>query len=137
MSHYATIKTRFTDTAALVKALGDVGFKTVEMHATAQHLNGYQGDRRVDTAEVILRREYVGSASNDIGFKRATDGTLQAIISDYDRGRYGQVWLDRLSQRYAYNVARGELQQQGFSVASETIEADQAIRLVLRRVVSA
>jgi hypothetical protein len=134
MSHFARVQTKFVDADALVKALRDVGLLVVEHHAQAQHLYGYQGDRRAQTAEVIIRRKHVGGCSNDIGFKRGQDGTLEAIISDFDRNRYGQPWLDHLAQRYAYRVTRDQLQQQGFTVAEEKIEADRSIRIVLRRV---
>ena len=67
MSHFTRIKTRITEAKALVMALADVGFKTVEDHEAAQPLYGYQGDQRAQTAEVIIRRKFIGRASNDIG----------------------------------------------------------------------
>lgn len=70
MSHFTSIKTQIKNTDALIKALADVGFKNVEYHETAQHLYGYQGDVRPETAEIIIRKQYIGSMSNDIGFKR-------------------------------------------------------------------
>jgi hypothetical protein len=87
---------------ALVKALADMGFNNVEVHGTPQHLYGYQGDVRPETAEVIIRRQNIGVGSNDIGFKRQEDGRFQAIISEYDRANYSPEWLNRLTQRYDY-----------------------------------
>ncbi len=89
---------------ALVKALADLGFNNVELHQNPQSLYGYVGDVRAEKAEVIIRRQYVGSASNDIGFKKRFDGTFEAIISDYDRGKYSQDWLNQLAERYAYHA---------------------------------
>ena len=133
MSHFSRIKTRITDKAALVKALGDVGYKTVEARGTPQHLYGFVGDRRAQTAEVIVRRWHVGWFSNDIGFSRGADGCFEAVISDYDRRKHSQAWLDRLTQRYAYHVARAKLQEQGFDLVSEETARDGRIHLVLRR----
>lgn len=133
MSHFTRLKTRITDRAALVKALADVGYKTVEAHDTPQHLYGFVGDRRAQTAEVIVRRRHVGWFSNDIGFSRGADGCFEAIISDYDRHKHSQAWLDRLTQRYAYHVARAKLQEQGFDLVSEETAKDGRIHLVLRR----
>ncbi len=133
MSHFTRLKTRIIDAAALVKALADVGFRGVEAHETPQHLYGYRGDRRAQTAEVIVRRKYVGRASNDIGFARGPDGAFEAIISAYDRRKYSQAWLDKLTQRYAYHVARARLQEQGFDLVTEEKQADGRIHLVLRR----
>jgi hypothetical protein len=133
MSHFTTIRTQIKEIDFLVKALADLQFKTVEVHQTPQHLYGYQGDIRADTAEVIVRRRYISRSSNDIGFKRQNDGTFQAIISKFDSPRYSQLWLHQLTQRYAYYAAITKLEEQGFSLVSEEQEAGERIHLVLRR----
>lgn len=133
MSHFTTVKTRIVETDALVKALADVGFSSVEVHEMAQHLYGYQGDVRRQTAEVIVRRKFVGRASNDIGFKGNAEGVYDAIISGYDRSKFNDKWLSSLTHRYAYHAARDKLQQQGFDMISEETNADGQVHLVLRR----
>jgi Protein of unknown function (DUF1257) len=135
MSHFTKLRTQITDVSGLIKALADVGFKDVETHETAQHLYGYQGDMRLQTAEVIIRRKYVGQASNDIGFKRQEDGTFEAVISEYDRHKKSQQWLNQLTQRYAYHVARTKLAEQGFDLVAEEVQEHGQIHLVLRRMV--
>lgn len=107
---------------ALVKALGDLGFKEVEVYRKPNCLYGYQGDKRTETAEVIVRREHIGTLSNDIGFKRGNDGTFQAIISEYDRTKYSETWLQDLADRYAYHVRKGGL----FTQSKRASKADQA-----------
>lgn len=133
MSHFTVLKTQITETDGLVKALTDLNFKNVEVHETAQHLYGYQGDKRRQTAEVIIRRKYIGRASNDIGFKRNAHDTFDAIISGYDRHKYSQQWLNRLTQRYAYHVTKSTLAEQGFTLITEETQQDERIHLVLRR----
>ena len=133
MSHFTTIKTQIKDSTALVKALADVGFKTVEVHETPQHLYGFQGDVRSDTAEIIIRRQYIGAASNDIGFQRQTDGTFQAIISEYDRHQYSQTWLHTLTQRYGYHQLLETAANQGFAVEQQEVLEDGTIRVVVGR----
>jgi hypothetical protein len=133
MSHFTTIKTRFCDAQALLQALNDLGLKTVEVHETAEHLYGFMGDKRKQTAEIIIRRKYVGRMSNDLGFKRGTDGTFTAIISGYDRSKYDARWLAKLTQRYGYHVACHKLTEQGFDLVKEETQADGRIHLVLRR----
>jgi hypothetical protein len=130
MSHFTTIKTEIRDENALVAALADVGYAEVERHPTAQHLYGYQGDRRAQTAEVIIRRKYVGSASNDIGFKRQADGTFEAIISEFDRQKHSQHWVDQVAQRYAYHVVLTEVAKIGGIVEQESVR-DGEIELVV------
>jgi len=133
MSHFTTIKTQIKDSTALVKALEDVGFKTVEVHETPQHLYGFQGDIRPDTAEIIVRRKYIGAASNDIGFQRQADGTYQAVISEYDRHQYSQTWLNRLTQRYGYHQLLETAATQGFAVEQQEVLEDGTIRVVVGR----
>lgn len=134
MSHFTVMRTKFTDPAALLKALADQGFRDVEVHEQAQHLRGFMGDVRKHTAEVIIRRKYVGQASNDIGFKKQPDGTYDAVISSYDRHKYSQEWLNRLAQRYAYHVTREKLEAQGFALVEENVRQTGEVHLVLRRV---
>jgi hypothetical protein len=133
MSHFTCIKTQIKNQAALIQALADVGFKTVEVHETAQHLYGFQGDVREQTAEVIIRRQYIGRASNDIGFKRQEDGQFEAIISEYDRHEYSQQWLNGLIQRYGYHALMATAPAQGFTVEEEETLEDGTIRVVVAR----
>ncbi|MUG96130.1 DUF1257 domain-containing protein [Scytonema sp. UIC 10036] len=133
MSHFTCIKTQIKNVNALVKALEDMNIKNVEVHETAQHLYGYQGDVRSQTAEVIIRREYISSYSNDIGFKQQEDGQFQAIISEYDRHSYGQHWLNRLMQRYGYHVLIETSQEQGFTVEEDEVLEDGTVRVVVGR----
>lgn len=135
MSHFTIVKTQFKDVPGLIKALSDKGFKDVETHEEAVHLYGYQGDVRPETAEIVIRRQHVGSASNDIGFKRQEDGNYTAIISSYDRNRYSPKWLGELMQRYSYHVTRTKLLDQGFELVEEKTEQDGRVHIMARRVV--
>ena len=101
MSHYTRVRTRLTDASLLALALTDLGFMRPEVHDIAQPLIGYEGDVRRTKAEVIVRRDEVGVASNDIGFAKKPDGTFEAIISAFDRSHYGKAWLERLSHAYS------------------------------------
>ncbi len=140
MSHYSVVRTRMTDASLLAKALADLGFDNAEVHAAAQPLIGAAqpligvgGGQREQTAEVIIRRQYLGRLSNDIGFKRGADGSFEAIISDYDLQKYSQSWLQGLVRRYAYHAARSKLEEKGFDLVEEKVEATGQIHLVLRR----
>jgi hypothetical protein len=133
MSHFTCIKTQIKHQDALIKALADVGFKNIEVHETAQHLYGYQGDVRQQKAEVIIRRQNIGLYSNDIGFKRQEDGQFEAIISEYDRHKYSQEWLNGLTQRYGYHTLMATAPAQGFTVEEEETLEDGTIRVVVAR----
>jgi len=133
MSQYLSMQTQLVSAKHLVCALDDLGFHDVEVHETAQPLKGWLGDARENRAEIIIRKKYVGAASNDIGFHRGVDGRFTAFISDYDKNRHGAAWLNRLTQRYAYHVALDILQEEDFDVVTESVEEDQTIHLTLRR----
>lgn len=133
MSHFTTIQTRFVSAKHLARALRELGFTAVEVHQTAQPLMGWLGDQRAARAHVIVRREHIGAASNDLGFVQNATGMFDAVISDYDRTRFNRAWLDRLTQRYAYHVARDLLAAEGFEVSHDEQDAVGAIHLTLRR----
>lgn len=133
MSHYTEMTTEIIDAEHLVAALGDLGFAEIEVYDEPRALVGYKGDRRQQAAHVIVRRKFVGRGSNDIGFLRRPDGRFQAIISEYDRRRYDEAWLGRLTQRYAYRQTVAALAEQDFTIVEEKVEADGRIRLGLRR----
>ena len=112
MSHFTTVATQFTDAECLVTALCDVSGWTkdqIEVHGQAAHLYGYQGDKRAQTAEIIIRRKHVGGMSNDIGFARQPDGTYGAVVSQFDSRRYGQQWQSKVAQRYAVATVKKTL----------------------------
>ena len=93
----------FKDRGLLVSALTDLGYTRVE-DGQDLPLYGYHGDRRPETAALVVRREHIGSASNDLGFARSADGYFP-IISEYDQqtlleGRF----LPRLRVAYAEHV---------------------------------
>lgn len=107
----------------------------IQEHQQAVQLEGYRGDKRQDTAEIVIPRRYVGGIANDIGFKLQEDGTYGAIISDYDKASgaaqksqyhkergYNDNWLKKLNQRYAYHNLKEELSDQGFFIESESEE---------------
>lgn len=133
MSHFTSIKTQIRNTEVLIKALADVGFKNVEYHEIAESLYGYQGDMRPESAEVIIRKQYIGSLSNDIGFKRQKNGEFQAIVSEYDRRKYGQSWLNKLMQRYGYHALLASAHEQGFTIEEDEVLEDGTVRVVVAK----
>ena len=75
----------FADEACLRAALADLGYPeaTIE-RGEGLPLFGYHGDRRRETAELVVRRAHLTGASNDLGFARRPDGGYVAIVSEYD-----------------------------------------------------
>lgn len=120
MSAFIKQETSINDVTVLVEALKAKGYQTVEVNEEAKNLVGYHGDVRAEKAEVIVRRKFVGSASNDIGFKRDANGNFEAIISQYDSGKHNKAWMDSLKQEYGVIKAKKIAKQQGFTLVKET-----------------
>ena len=103
MSKYSSIDTCFDDQDALVEALKADGFQPLLAtdQVAGDPLTGYQGDKRKDRAHVIIPRKQIGGSSNDIGFRRGTDGTFRAVISEFDKGcGRDDQWLGKIRQRF-------------------------------------
>jgi len=96
------------DQEILLETLKEFGFdkNKIEIHENAVELHGYRGDERIQKAHIIIRKRYLSSASNDIGFEKKEDGTYKVWVSDFDRNRgFGQqVWSKQFFQGYAKKV---------------------------------
>jgi hypothetical protein len=135
MSHYSEVMIELTDEGCLVAALSRLEFTgKMEVHKEAQPLYGYQGDVRSQKAHIIIRRQHVGSAANDLGFERQADGKYRVWVSDYDvkYNKYDDVWMGRLKQAYGVEKARIEAKKKGYRVSEQKLD-DGRIRMVLRR----
>lgn len=106
MSAYVTLAVPLTDEATLLAALAALGFgpARVEVHADAVALVGYGADARAQRAHVVIRRQHVGSGSNDVGFERTPTG-YRAHVSEYDQKRFGPAWMGELRAAYDRHAA--------------------------------
>lgn len=110
MSEYRKSTTNCKDKECLIDALIDLGYKreNIEVHEEAKQLFDWHGrathylDKSGDKANIIVRRQFVGGAANDLGFKlNPVTKTYDAIISDYDSGKHNATWLKNLKVGYA------------------------------------
>jgi hypothetical protein len=135
MSHYCEVAIELTDEGCLVAALSRLGFQgKVEVHREAQTLYGYMGDARPQKAHIIIRRQHVGRAANDLGFERQADGKYRVWVSEFDQSHngYDNAWLGRLKQAYGIEKVRKEAKKRGYSLTEQKQE-NGTVRLVLRR----
>jgi len=125
VSHFTQLKTQLRDLDHLTQALADLDLT----HETGDvTVRGYQGQTR--TAQVVLRQ----ANQHDVGF--AWNGRFYELVTDLQY--WQQPWtverfLAKVQQRYAYNTVVNECEKKGFQVATEEVNADGAVRLVLQR----
>ena len=125
MSHFTKIKTQMVEREYLLQALKDLGYACEEEDAK---IGGF-GRQRQQVDIKVKTRGY------DIGFRKA--GKSYEIVADWwgVRGINRKEFLQQVTQRYAYHAARAKLEERGFTLASEEVQEDGRIHLVLRRMV--
>lgn len=129
MSAYSEQQTQITDANVLKECLKEKGYANVEQHDKAQQLVGYHGDKREQTAEIIIRRAHIGGSSNDIGFKKQKDGTYGAIISDFDKHKHNAAWMADLKKRYAEKKIMKQAKESGLRFIKKTQSQDGSFKL--------
>jgi hypothetical protein len=93
----------FKSRELLLGSLAELGFTQVD-EGDELALYGYEGNRRPETAAIVVRRSYIGSASNDVGFRLTSEGYVP-IISDFDqRTLFAGQFLPKLRVAYAERV---------------------------------
>ncbi|MBV9085241.1 MAG: DUF1257 domain-containing protein [Acidobacteriaceae bacterium] len=133
MSKYDSFQTALTEEAPLVGALQALGYP-VEIHKNGAPLFGYHGDQRPERAHVIIRRQHLDAASNDIGFVRAPDGQFRAILSEYDQSiGFDQKWLGCVHQRYKEERTMAMARNKGYIFRGREViqtERGQQVKLL-------
>ncbi len=124
MSHYTSVKTTYKSLSDLVAALCLCGFTEEQIELSEENdmtLIGYDNAHRIIDGQVVkaalrIHRRHVGRASNDIGYVKQADGTYSAIISNYDKRKYGKSWQDSVKREYNARIATRQLQRKGYKV---------------------
>lgn len=136
MSHFVELKVDFIvkNEKSLVEALEQrFGAGNVEVHENGAPLYGWHGDDRsvlkhdnpnyAPPCNIIVRRKNVGSASNDIGYRRTEDGKYVAYISDYDKhSTFGPTQQNKVAQDYAERVATKSATRKGWKIKDRVEE---------------
>lgn len=124
MSHFSRLKTQIVEKELLILALKDMGYQPEEGETQIRSFGGNQTQ-----VELKISRKF----SYDIGFRKT--GETYEVIADWFgvHGITPKEFIPQLNRRYAYHAARVKLEEQGFTLTSEDVQADGRIHLVLRR----
>jgi Protein of unknown function (DUF1257) len=133
LSKYQELETKVTEERFLIEALRELGYRP-DVCPEGRYLIGYQGDQRQERAHVIVPRQQLDCASNDIGFARDATGVFRALISEYDRGiGFDHAWLGRVAQIYKERQTMAIAKTKGYVFkGKEIIETPQGKKIQLR-----
>jgi Protein of unknown function (DUF1257) len=125
MSHFTTLRTRIVSKEHLKQALEDL---QIEYEEGDLEIRGYDGIK----TQVEIRIS-TSDPNYQMGFRRK--GETYELIADW----YGikdfkqQEFVGTVAQRYAYLVAKEQLEKQDFTVVEEEVRADNTIHITVRR----
>ncbi len=121
MSHFVTLRTDLREREHLLGALEDLGYSVREgdslpLRGDSIPLRG--GRRQEESAEIVIDT----GCDYEIGFRQR--GRHYEVVADWyniermtDLRR--QKFLERLTQRYAYNIIRDQAREQNLIVEEE------------------
>jgi hypothetical protein len=109
-------KTQMVERGYLIQALEDLGYR-------------WTGNARIGLSGPHVDIKVRG---RNVGFRQA--GRAYEMVTRGVSVRRTK-FLQQVTQRYAYHVARAKLEEQGFALSSEEMQQDGRIHLVLRRMV--
>lgn len=116
--------------AALIQAIGDLNAACQEK-AQMKAVDG-----TIHNVDVMVK----DTNGRDVGFEKQKDGTY-VIIADSAGLNQSQLkkqteFINKIKQRYAYNMVITELKKKGYQVAEEKKVEANTVKLVARRWVS-
>lgn len=131
MSHFTAVEVDFQskNESCLIEALEEIyGKGNIQHSADGIALYGYGGDDRSKLAknnpnyapkcQIVIRRQHVGSSSNDVGYCRTEDGKYKAYVSDYDKGyNFNASKQKVVKQNYTAAITKKQLKAQGYTVS--------------------
>jgi hypothetical protein len=125
MSHFSKIKTTLRDLTVLKKALTDL---SITWDTEVKQLKGYKKDTAFANLVIAQNNSY------DIGFSwNGFEYQLVADLQFWQQPWSVELFLDKVTQRYAYHVIAEATKKQGFNTIEEVNLEDASIHLTLQR----
>lgn len=125
MSHFSQIKTQLRNFVSLQTALTDLG---IDWKSGPCPVRGYRG--QTINAEIAIEQEN----GYDIGFRwNGNEYELVADLQYWQQPITVDRFLNKITQRYAFQTVLNETAKQGFQVAEQQKNEDGSIRLVVQR----
>nr|YP_009293928.1 hypothetical protein Ahnf_131 [Ahnfeltia plicata]AOM65616.1 hypothetical protein Ahnf_131 [Ahnfeltia plicata]UAT97235.1 hypothetical protein Ahn.pli.UK.pt_065 [Ahnfeltia plicata]UAT97440.1 hypothetical protein Ahn.pli.Chile.pt_065 [Ahnfeltia plicata] len=125
MSHFSKIKTSIRKLDTLQKTLTDLGLTWRLTNINMQDNSNYKHN-----ADILLDE---GNKSQYGFIWNGNEYELLADLQFWDNHISVEGFLDKITQRYAYNSIIAESQSQGFDNIKETFLVDGSIKIELQR----
>jgi hypothetical protein len=125
MSHFSKIHTTLKDFDLLKQSLTDL---SVKWDAHSQTVRGYK--EQTSFANLVIKQ----NNNYDIGFTwNGFEYQLVADLQFWQQPWSVESFLDKISQRYAYNSIVKSTKEQGFETVEEVNQNNGTIKLTLQR----
>ncbi len=125
MSHFSKIKTTLKDLSLLKKALNDL---SINWTTEAKEIRGYKNQSTCANIVISQNNNY------DIGFVwTGFEYQLVADLQFWQQSWSVELFLDKITQRYAYHSILQATEQQGFKKVEQVNLEDDSIKLTLQR----
>ena len=125
MSHFSKIHTTLKDLNLLKQSLTDL---SVQWDAKSQTVRGYK--EQTSFANLVIKQ----NNNYDIGFTwNGFEYQLVADLQFWQQPWSVESFLDKVSQRYAYNSIIQATKKQGFETVEEINQDNGTIKLTLQR----
>ncbi len=133
ISEYTIVQCEYADVDCIKAALEELGY-VFEEHSVAQRLRGWRGELRQQDANIIIRQQNVGRSSNDVGFRKKSNGKYELIISEYDlrAGETKTKLMSRMKPLYAKHRHLKSLKRLRTKVTSIKAMEDGRIKIKAR-----
>jgi len=133
MSHIAKIETKISDLTYLKKALTALGMQFLE--AEEEQSLTLQGYGKNETIPECIMEIKTGS-SYSIGIRKTEKGYEAAAdwwAIETFTGQKQEDIMNKITRQYAYETIMDKIKNMGYSVASEEQDAQQNLRITVRR----
>ena len=128
MSHFTKINTKLRDLDTLKKTLSDLNIEWTNQTNT---IRGYKVAKT--SASLVIPQQN----SYDIGFKwNGKEYDLVTDLAFWSQNVSLDTFLNRINQRYAYNMVLDVSEKEGFNFSKVETSADGSLRVVLNRFVN-
>ena len=125
MSHFTKIQTTIQDLNLLKQALKDLG-----LNWDTNHSNILVSENAQHKVDILIKQKnlsHIGFIWNENQYHLVADLQL------WEQPWSLEVFLDKLSQKYAYYSIIEETKRLGFEKAEQVVQKDGSIKLVVQR----